>query len=128
MEGYVVRFDNGHMLKLKGEWYLQLHKTLEHLQHEKDVIRLIIDEKLDDAKPLLAPDIAQKIDDFGHKLFHNIMEHVEKITWDFIEAYDRTASKKQFAEYVKNDKNSAIFFKLYDYIVCTISLKIKLTS
>lgn len=118
-EGFIVRFGNGHMVKLKCEWYLQLHKTLEHLQHEKDVIRLILDEKLDDAKPLLAPDIAKKIDDFGHKLFHNIMEHVEKITWDFIEAFDRTASKKQFAEYVKNDKNSTIFFKLYDYIVST---------
>ncbi len=48
-EGYIIRFDNGHMLKVKGAWYCQIHKTKDMLQFEKDVLRLILDENMDDA-------------------------------------------------------------------------------
>ena len=41
-EGCVVRFESGHMVKLKGLWYLQLHGAKDALSHEKDVVAMIL--------------------------------------------------------------------------------------
>jgi RNA ligase len=40
-EGFVIRFDDGHMLKVKSEWYVTRHKALSGLQFEKDVVALV---------------------------------------------------------------------------------------
>ena len=50
LEGFVVRFDDGHMLKLKCHWYLQIHKAKEAILQDRNIVELILDEKLDDVK------------------------------------------------------------------------------
>jgi RNA ligase len=115
-EGYVVRFDDGHMLKMKGSHYLQLHKTLEHIQHEKDLIRLVVDEKLDDAKPFLPADLVEKLDDFSKKFFHNVRHYAGVLAWDVIEDYDRSKSKKDYAARVRGNDETKVRFQAYDFI------------
>jgi RNA ligase len=53
-EGIVIRFDNGHMLKVKTDTYLQLHRVKSSIEQERNVIALILDEKADDLRPLLS--------------------------------------------------------------------------
>lgn len=97
-EGYIIRFRNGHMLKVKGLWYCQLHGTLDQLRFEKDVIRLVLDDKLDDAKPFLPPDLIACVDNFAHDLFGNIAKQGERLYWIAQAAYDNlNGSKKRFA-------------------------------
>jgi T4 RnlA family RNA ligase len=116
-EGYIVRFDDGHMLKLKGTWYLQMHKTLEHIQHEKDLIRLVVDEKLDDAKPFLPEDLVKKLDKFGKDFFHEINLYAEKLGWSVIEDYDKThGAKKRFAELTQGKDETKIRFQGFDWL------------
>ena len=50
IEGFVVRFDDGHMLKLKCHWYLQIHKAKEAILQDRNIVELILDGKLDDVK------------------------------------------------------------------------------
>jgi len=50
VEGFVVRFSDGHMLKLKCHWYLQIHKAKEAILQDRNIVELILDEKLDDVK------------------------------------------------------------------------------
>ena len=50
LEGFVVRFDDGHMLKLKCHWYLQIHKAKEAILQDRNIVEIILDEKLDDIK------------------------------------------------------------------------------
>jgi RNA ligase len=52
-EGYVIRFDDGRMYKIKGDWYCQIHRTKDLIQREKDVISLIAWDRLDDAKAFM---------------------------------------------------------------------------
>lgn len=102
-EGYIVRFDSGHMLKVKGSWYCQLHKTLDQLRFEKDVIRLILDEKLDDAKPFLPAELVACADAFGKDLFANMRTKGEQLFWIAQVAHDNfNGSKKRFAIEVVN--------------------------
>jgi RNA ligase len=53
IEGYVVRFDDGNMCKIKGEWYCRIHRAKESILQEKRVVEMIINEKTDDVLPFL---------------------------------------------------------------------------
>lgn len=115
-EGYVVRFDDGHMLKVKGAWYVQLHKTLDGLRHEKDVLRMILDERLDDAKGFIPVDLAAACDAFGAQIYKNIRTAAVDIYWEAQASFDKfNGSKKRFALEVANGhKFSPFLFKMYD--------------
>lgn len=52
-EGIVIRFDDGHMVKIKSDWYCKIHAAKDLLNNERKVVRLIIDQKIDDLYPLL---------------------------------------------------------------------------
>jgi hypothetical protein len=111
-EGDVLRRPDGMMYKLKGEWYCLLHKTLEHLNHEKDVIRLIVDEKLDDAKPFLPEDLVQAADDFAKSIFTGLRKLAGTLYWEVQADFDNfNGSKKKFAEKVKETNDGLQGFK-----------------
>ena len=51
LEGYVIQFIDGMMLKLKADEYCLLHSTKESLNLEKNVLSLVLDDALDDVLP-----------------------------------------------------------------------------
>ena len=69
-EGIVVGFDNGHRLKVKTDWYLRIHRVLDGLRHDRNVLDLILNEKIDDIYAKLDGEIA-----------HNIREYEDNF-WD----------------------------------------------
>jgi len=68
IEGYVIRFEDGHMLKVKADIYLSLHKAVSHLQQEKDVWRIVLEDKADDLKAILMEDQRDRLDTFQKEL------------------------------------------------------------
>jgi T4 RnlA family RNA ligase len=118
-EGYVIRFKNGHMIKVKGAWYCQLHKTLDHLRHEKDVIRLVVDEKIDDAKAFLPADLVTAVDGFAEQIFKTAHKVASDVYWEAQASYDNfNGGKKKFADHVNASdelkKLSGFLFKAWD--------------
>jgi RNA ligase len=114
-EGDVFRWEDGSMLKLKGEWYSQLHKTLEHLNHEKDLVRLILDEKLDDAKPFLPEDLVKASDAFGSSIFHGLRHQATELFWKVQADHDNlNGGKKKFAEKIAQEPLKAFMFRIWD--------------
>jgi RNA ligase len=53
VEGFVVQYDDGQMVKAKTEWYLKLHKSVTFLR-VRDVAELVVLEKIDDLKSAIA--------------------------------------------------------------------------
>jgi len=48
-EGWIVQFDNGHLLKIKTDWYCQRHGLLTtDIYRENIIIGYILDDKIDD--------------------------------------------------------------------------------
>lgn len=83
-EGYVVRFANGYMIKLKAEEYCLLHRTKEALQFEKNVLRVILEGKLDDFIPLVMTDEdREKLETYSASV-HNNVENVAKLISDVL--------------------------------------------
>ena len=58
-EGDIIRFVNGHMLKVKNDWYVRIHKTKDLIRTDRNIADIIVNEQLDDVLPLLdAADLA----------------------------------------------------------------------
>jgi T4 RnlA family RNA ligase len=68
IEGIVVRFDDGHMVKIKADWYVRIHKVKSLLGQERDVVKLILNNELDDLLPVLPKEDVEKIEKFQVKL------------------------------------------------------------
>jgi RNA ligase len=71
-EGWIIRFDDGHMLKLKGAEYVIIHKAKDKILRENGVIELLLDEKLDDIKPNLPEDDRRRLEDFEGDFWHGV--------------------------------------------------------
>jgi len=67
-EGFVVAFDDGQRVKVKGEWYLKLHKMVDLMKNERELIRLILDEKIDDVLSMIREEDRQAVEEFEHLL------------------------------------------------------------
>jgi len=63
-EGVVIRFDDGHMVKVKADDYVLRHKSKEQINQEKNVLQVILDDSVDDVVPLLTPDDATRLKAF----------------------------------------------------------------
>lgn len=72
MEGYVIRFNDGHMLKIKADVYVTLHKAVAKIQQEKDVWNLILEDKIDDLIPLLPEERRDALIEFQKNLIHEV--------------------------------------------------------
>lgn len=55
MEGWVIQFKNGEMVKLKTKWYMDRHKAMTFLR-ERDIAEMVIEESIDDLKSKLVGD------------------------------------------------------------------------
>lgn len=67
-EGYVVRFQDGQMVKAKGDWYLLRHKSKDLISKEHKVVQLILNESIDDLIPMITPEDVKYIEDLTSKL------------------------------------------------------------
>lgn len=78
-EGSVISFNDGHKLKIKSEWYCQLHKVKSYFEYEKDVALLLLDGGIDDLIPLLTNEQKARLDTFEHWLTYYIDRDVAQI-------------------------------------------------
>jgi T4 RnlA family RNA ligase len=78
-EGFVIRFDSGHMVKVKGDWYVKIHRCKESLSQEKNLIDLIVNEKLDDLKPHLLPDDLIRVNQFEKDFWNGIGHRLQEL-------------------------------------------------
>lgn len=103
MEGYVIRFHSGHMVKLKGDEYCFIHNSKEAMAQEKDVIKLIMDNKVDDLLPKIDEADRRSLSEF-QTLFHaNINQYALKIKSEVDSHRDVYPTKKEFfMNFVKN--------------------------
>jgi RNA ligase len=52
-EGDVIRFDDGHMLKIKSDWYVRIHRTIDRIKFDRNIVDLLVNESIDDAISIL---------------------------------------------------------------------------
>ncbi len=86
-EGWVVTFEDGQMMKIKTQWYLDNHKLLtEDIGKENWIISAILNENVDDAVSAIDKDdpARTKIEDITHKILHWMIKSIDEIEMKFM--------------------------------------------
>jgi RNA ligase len=113
VEGFVVRFNDGHMLKLKCHWYLQIHKAKEAILQDRNIVELILDDKLDDVKAHLPQEDRDRLSQFESQFnlaVADVVYHLANdLSWIREEIIDRKAFALEHAERYDQYMRSLIF-------------------
>ena len=96
-EGIVLRFDTGHMVKVKADDYVLRHKTKDQINQEKNVIDCILQDAVDDLVPLLTPEDADRIKAFQNAFYAGLDEVAGEMAELFVEGNQMYPEKKDFA-------------------------------
>ena len=123
-EGFVIKFENGVRMKIKGEEYVRLHKILtgfstydiwEHLKDGKDVMELV--EKVPDEFDKWVKEQVRALK-YGHFAISGYCGKAhDYFRYGKYNDVDPEPSKKEFAEHLKKvvDPNlHAIMFAMWD--------------
>ncbi len=117
LEGFVVRWEDGSMVKIKADEYCLLHRSKDELMHEKNVISIIVEGKADDFRVLLTEPDRLKFEEFELSFWQNFYETVQN-TCMVIEEYNhKKYSRKDFAILSQNWKNNtarSLCFQFFD--------------
>lgn len=114
-EGFVVSFRDGHKVKIKADEYVRIHKTMDLIKFDRNIVDLIVNENIDDVVGMLPPEEAIKVKDF-EKRFWKSFNDTEKMLYDiYREAgsmynYDKKMIALEYIPmYLKNNKSIAQF-------------------
>ena len=99
-EGIVIRFDDGHMVKIKADLYVSLHRAKSLIENERDVMELVLNEKVDDLYPLLYKEDAQKLHNYYKDVWDQIIDFVS-LTQKLINNTSHM-TRKEFAFHTTN--------------------------
>jgi RNA ligase len=122
LEGFVVRFDDGHMLKLKCDWYIQIHKAKEAILQDRNIVELILDEKLDDVKAHLPAEDRDRLTKFEYEFNQRVLDWVYIIDNDVTYYREEGIDRKRFAlehAWSYDQFSRALIFKNFDH--CTLN-------
>lgn len=118
-EGIIIRFADGHMLKIKGDEYVQIHKTKDIVRVDRNIVELVLNETIDDTRAMLDPLDLVRVDEVERN-FWSAFENAEGRIQG-LEMLARTiygADKKRVAlEMVPNlvnKQDGGFIFKLLD--------------
>lgn len=119
IEGWVLRFNDGHMVKIKGDWYVRIHKTKDNLNFEKNVIDLIVNEKIDDAKSFMLDDDRHRVEKFEHEFWVGFAKTVARYQ-DYFDNVASRMDRKSWAQFhmptvkQQNPFTPQVIFGMYD--------------
>ena len=119
VEGFVICWDNGQRVKCKAEDYLRKHKAKDSMAREKNVIELIVSEKIDDVKAFLEGDDLTRVEAFEKQFWEGVL----RTSYDLMNMRDMArrcgldADRKMYAvEFVKKQdaKYAPFLFKMFE--------------
>ena len=68
-EGDIIRFADGHHLKIKNDWYVRIHKALDRVRFDRNIVNLIIHEEIDDVVPMMPEKEIARIREFEDRFW-----------------------------------------------------------
>jgi len=96
-EGIVLRFDTGHMVKVKADDYVLRHKSKDSIRQEKNVLQTILQDAVDDLVPLLTPEDAKRIKAFQNAFWVAVEDVSYEMAQKFLSGNNVYPDKKDFA-------------------------------
>ena len=111
-EGIVLRFDDGHMLKLKTPWYVRIHGVLERLSRETDTVDILLNGSMDDVLPFLSTADAEALSQFSGELDAGLAESAARLKRKLADLQAHHASRKEIALALGKDPDAPFIFRM----------------
>lgn len=96
-EGIIIRFQTGHMVKIKADDYVLRHKSKDSISQEKNVLNCILQDAVDDLVPLLAPNDGERIKAFQNAFWVAVEDVSYEMAQKFLSGNNVYPDKKDFA-------------------------------
>lgn len=117
VEGFVMRFDDGSMLKIKTHWYFGKNHALDKLKNPNERHRweAILGEVYDDVRGFLREDEREATDKFARELFQQIDLSARRLLEE-VSAVKSKMNKREYVELLKasNRADQGILLHLFD--------------
>ena len=118
-EGFVVAFEDGHRVKIKAEEYVRIHKTLDRVKFDRNIVDLIINENIDDAIPMLPQEQVDRIRDFETRFWEAFGYQERYLVGRYDEAVmyygnDRKAIATRYVPNFDNKTDAQFIFRMLD--------------
>jgi RNA ligase len=106
-EGVVVRFDApratawqgaGHMLKIKADAYLTLHRSKDAISREKNIIEVVVNDQVDDLIPILTEEDAKRLRDFQRAFWLSVDDVASEMVDVYLDGGVGIKDQKDFAQ------------------------------
>jgi RNA ligase len=109
-EGWIVQFENGHLVKIKTDWYCERHGLLTNdLYRENIIIGYILDDKIDDILgqiPEEEVEAHERINKIISIVKRALVDKVAEIKKSYQVFIDMGEDRKEYAlKYIKTEPN-----------------------
>lgn len=118
-EGFILSFHDGHKLKIKADEYVRIHKMLDRVRFDRNIVDLIINENIDDVIPIMPEHEKTRIREFETQFWK-----IFKVKEDYLlgigditkQVYDNDRKKiaLEFVPTLKNKADAGFIFKMLD--------------
>lgn len=105
-EGFVVRFTDGQMIKVKAADYVRIHKAKDGIRLEKNLIDLILSNRIDDVLPNLDQAERERVESFASRLNDGLSKTADLVL-ELVET-GKNLDQKAFAVEHLKDQSSLI--------------------
>jgi RNA ligase len=96
-EGFVIRFDDGLMLKLKANEYIRFHRAKDNINLEKNVVNILVNDQADDFRTLLMASDRDRFEKFELYFWWEMKTNAARIWNEIYHLQWESVTKKQFA-------------------------------
>ena len=106
-EGVVVRFDaprphggrdQGHMMKIKADAYVVLHRSKDAISNEKNIIGVVINDQIDDLLPILTEPDAKRLREFQRAFWMGVDDVASEMVDVYLDSGVGIEEQREFAQ------------------------------
>jgi len=118
-EGDIIRFSDGHMLKVKNDWYVRIHKTIDRITFDRNIVDLIINENVDDVIPMLPQEQVDRIRDFETRFWEAFVATEDRLAvyqtgCALVYKNDRKRIALEFIPTLEHKADAQFIFRMLD--------------
>ena len=118
-EGDIIRFADGHMVKIKNDWYVRIHKCMDRIRFDRNIVDLIINEEVDDIVPLLPEKEIAKVRDFETRFWEALIRTEDRLViyrdgCGIVYKNDRKRIALDFVPTLERKEDAQFIFRMLD--------------
>ena len=95
-EGWIIVFKDGHMVKIKNEAYVLMHKVKDRVRYERNLVAALINAEIDDLKAFMAVEDFQRVEEYESQFWTDVDTYTQSI-YMFIDTAITHYTRKEFA-------------------------------